>query len=785
VTAGIVAESLPEGCSLVDLGEHRLRDLGRPERVFQLRHPDLVAEFPPLESLDTFPGQLPVLLTSFVGRERDVTSVLEALGQFRVVTVIGPGGIGKTRLALQVAAEALVRYPQGAWFCELAAVVHRDVVAEAVAGCLGMRLQPGEPVQSTVVAFLRRKRLLLVLDNCEHVLEEAGSLAEAVAHACPGVTVLATSREALAVDGERLWPVGSLPVPDLDATLEEAAATPAVRLFTDRARAVRPGFETDASTVTVVADVCRQLDGMPLAIELAAARVGALSISEISGRLDRRLRLLTGGRRTAIARHQTLRNTIDWSYELLEPSEAEVFARLAVFAGGFTLEAAEAVVSDDAIALEDVLDLLSRLVARSMLVGDDAGATTRYRLLETMRQYAVERLDTAGETERIRHRHADYYTGLTEDAAAGLRGRDEEQWAATIDQEFSNIAAALDWSVGAHLPDLALRLANALVARPRAFVARTIQPAFDMPEARTHPLRAPAMAHATLMSSLQWGDAGAMSRWVEATDAAFDEAGLPPTAEALFAHAVLASMRGQFTHVRTYGDPAIDMALKAGDRHLAGSQCAVLAMCLTAGRQHDLAIVRAEQAVALASEAGNVSLRAIAELSLGFALSPVDPDAAIKHLQAALQQAPSTLEQFSDVSSRTLARLLAGQGEFTAAFAAYTRCLDRATEIGNRFGLTLACDSLAVDLVAAGHYDVAATLFGAVEAPLAGYRGNPLIARDPALETLRRALGLQRFEQCAARGRAMDVDDLGLYARAEIRRILAETRERQPSTRSE
>src|SRR5262249_41870176 len=221
VTAGIVAESLPDGCSLVDLGEHRLRGLGRPERGFQLRHPDLVVEFSPLESLDIFPGELPVLLTSFVGRERDVTAVLEALGQFRVVTVIGPGGIGKTRLALQVAAEALVRYPHGAWFCGLATVVDRDVVAEAVAGGLGVRLEPGVAVEWTVVAFLRRKRLLLVLDNCEHVLEEAGSLAEAIVHACSGVTVLATSREALAVDGEGLWPVGSLPVPDPDATLEE------------------------------------------------------------------------------------------------------------------------------------------------------------------------------------------------------------------------------------------------------------------------------------------------------------------------------------------------------------------------------------------------------------------------------------------------------------------------------------------------------------------------------------------------------------------------------------
>jgi predicted ATPase len=780
VTAGIVAESLPPGYGLLDLGDHRLRDLGRPERVFQVRHPDLVVEFPPLESLDTFPGELPVLLTSFVGREHDVKSVLEALGQFRIVTVIGPGGIGKTRLALQAAAEALVRYPHGAWFCELAPVVDGKVVAEAVAGCLGVRLPPGEPVESTLVAFLRHKRLLLVLDNCEHVLDEAGSLAEAIVHACSGVTVLATSREALAVDGERLWPVGSLPVPDPDATPEQAAAAPAVRLFTDRARAVRPGFELDASTMTVVADVCRQLDGMPLAIELAAARVGGLSIGEIAGRLDRRLRLLTGGRRTAMARHQALRNTIDWSYELLDASEAEVFARLAVFAGGFMLEAAEAVVSDDGIDVDDVLDILSRLVARSMLVGDDAGGSTRYRLLETMRQYARERLDTAGRSDRVRRRHAEYYTGLVGEAAAGVSGPEEEQWAATIDLELHNFKAALDWSVDAQDPELALPMANALVGvgRPRTALSRTVRAAFDMPQARRHPLRAPAMAHAILLWEVLWGDAGALSTWVAATDAAFDEAGLELTAEALFAHAVLASMAGQFDQLQAYGDPAIDMALQDGDLHLAGVQCAILAMCLTAARQHDVAVGRAEQAHALASEVGNPSLRAIADLSLGFALSPIDPDGAITHLQAALQQAPSSLDLTGDVGGRCLARLLARRGELAAALDSYAGCLDRAMEVGARLSVMLACDSLAVDLVTAGHHDVAATLFGALEAPLAGYRGNPLIARETALDTLQRAMGQQRFEQCAARGRATDVDDLGVYTRAEIARILTEIRHR-------
>jgi tetratricopeptide (TPR) repeat protein len=362
-----------------------------------------------------------------------------------------------------------------------------------------------------------------------------------------------------------------------------------------------------------------------------------------------------------------------------------------------------------------------------MLVGDDAGGTTRYRLLETMRQYARERLDAAGESDRSRRRHAEYYAGVAEAAAAGVIGPQEEQWAATIDLELHNLAAALDWSVAARDAELALRMANALVGvgRPRAALPRTIRAAFDMPGARRHPLRAPAMAHALLLAEVLWGDARGMRTWVAEADAAFDEAGREPTAEAVFAHAVLASMEGQFDQLQTYGDPAIDMALHDGDLHLAGVQCAILAMCLTAARQHDAAVVRAEQAHALASEVGNPSLRAIADLSLGFALSPIDPDRAITHLRAALERAPSNLDLTGDVGGRCLARLLTRRGELAAAFESYAGCLDRAMEVGARLAVVLACDSMAVDLAMAGHHDVAATLFGALEAPLAGYAATP------------------------------------------------------------
>jgi predicted ATPase len=401
-TASLVREAFPT--LLADLGEHRLRDLARPVRVFQVGE----GRFPPLRTLDAFPGNLPLQLSSFIGREKELERAAAALADSRIVTLTGVGGVGKTRLALQVAAEVLPRFADGAWLVELAPVRDPDGVPDAVAAVFEVTPRSGQSLLQALVEFLRGKQLLLVVDNCEHLLEPAATLIETLERACPRVAVLATSREGLGIDGERMLAVPSLVSPRAGASPEAVAEAAAVRLFVDRAQAVKAEFSVTSDNAAAVAQVCRRLDGVPLAIELAAARVQAMNPAELARRLEQRFEVLAGGKRGAVERHQTLRAAIDWSYELLSGAQQRLLARLTVFAAGCTLEAAEAVCASGAVEAGAVWELVAALVARSLVVAEDQGAETRYRLLETIRQYGEERLEEHGETAELRHRHAEY-----------------------------------------------------------------------------------------------------------------------------------------------------------------------------------------------------------------------------------------------------------------------------------------------------------------------------------------------------------------------------------------
>jgi len=464
-TQVLTALDLPEGASLQDLGVHRLQDLSLPERVFQLCHPDLPAAFPPLRSLDTRPHSLPLRLTRFVGRERDLGEVRSTLRAARLVTLTGTGGAGKTRLALQVAADLLEEHPHGTWFVEFAGTADPALVHRVVLSTIGIREQQGTLILDTLVHHLATKATLLVLDNCEHLLDACAELADRLLRACAGLTILATSREPLGITGEVVRRVPPLSVPEvtLAPSAEAVAAFEAVQLFVDRAVAAEPRFAlTDANAAAVVA-ICRRLEGIPLAMELAAARLQALTVEQLRDRLEDRFRLLTGGSRTALPRQQTLRATVDWSHDLLTEPEQILLRRLSVFAGGFSLDAAEQVCGDSQVAPEDVLDLLTRLVDKSLALFETGPASGRYRLLETIREYALEKLRAAGEEPELRRRHFTYCIGFAEPAEPALRGPDQQAWLDRLHAELDNFRAAFGWIVRQQEPEPALRLASALL----------------------------------------------------------------------------------------------------------------------------------------------------------------------------------------------------------------------------------------------------------------------------------------------------------------------------------
>jgi len=452
VVRELVADALPAQSALIPLGDHRLRDLAQPEKVFGLTHPSLPSIFPPLRSVgrDDLPNNLPGATTSFVGREKEIVAVETALAKTRFLTLTGSGGCGKTRLALQVAAEVADEFTDGVWFVELARITNPDLVPQAVADALGVGEAAGEDLASAIVWFVKERRLLLLLDNCEHLLDACGNLADQLLRAATGMKILATSREALAVSGEMVLRVPSLSLPVEGATLnsDEVLQFEAPRLFAERAAFHRPDFLVTDANAPALAALCRRLDGIPLAIELAAARVRALSIEQIDARLDDRFRLLTGGSRAALPRQQTLRALVDWSHSLLSDVEKTALRRLGVFVGGWSLEAAEAVLPGGLVSDWEVVDLLSSLVDKSLVQMDELAGETRYRLLETVRQYALEKLLSEEDSAPTRRAHLDFFLSLAEEASKHLVGPNQTIWFPILAREHDNLRAALDWSHG-------------------------------------------------------------------------------------------------------------------------------------------------------------------------------------------------------------------------------------------------------------------------------------------------------------------------------------------------
>jgi predicted ATPase/class 3 adenylate cyclase len=764
-------------CTLLDLGEHRLRDLAQGERVFQVCAPGLRGEFPPLRSLETYPTNLSTQLSSFVGREAELADIVDSLSRTRLVTVTGMGGVGKTRLATQVAANLLPEFADGAWLCELAAASNPETMVQAVASTLGTAQRAGMSLEESVVEFLRGREALLVLDNCEHLLDAAARLATAVLAACPRVRIVATSREGLAVDGEQVYPLRSLGLP-VTADLDGLVSSDAARLFAERASGVRPAFAIDADNAAAVAEICRRLDGIPLAIELAAARLASMSAGDVARHLDERFRLLTGGRRTAVERHHTLRATVDWSYSLLDATDQAVFDRLGVFAGGFDQVAAQAVCAGEGVDPWDVVDALASLVAKSMVVPEETGAgTTRYQLLETMRQYSLERLAERGEADEYRRCHAEHFVTFAEAAGEGLLGTDELQWRARLRDELANLRSAVTWALDAAdetgddgLGELAVRIIAPLTLQATldrsSGVAAWARDALERAE-RSSPERRAAIRAAASWDAFSAGDYERARNLCQPFGGDGNRAlELSPLTVNVGVLCVIEMYTGRFDRAREvleqYGQQ-IEGAENVPPfaRVVVDSTWAMIDILeghLEPARE------RSERAVDVAREQRNPSALALALYTLGWACMDVDADDALTLFDEAVDLV--RLGATDMVLAHSLARaaaLRADRGDPAAITQVY-EALTFAREIGSRPTLMTVLD-YAVDVLAAlGRTEGAAVVAGYLadsdQSLLYRVEGTEDERRQRSRERARSALGDERYELAAKRGAKLREEEL-------------------------
>jgi len=776
----LMRDDLPAGTALIDLGEHRLRDLARPERVYQLDAPGLPNEFPPLRSVDAFPSNLPLQLSSFVGREREIKSIADALRDARLVTLTGVGGVGKTRLSIQVAAEVLPHYPDGAWLCELAAAADAETLVQVVAATLGVSPRPGLDLAASILEYLRTRELLVVLDNCEHLLDAAGRLSEGILRECSAVRILATSREGLGVEGEHLVALRSLGIPDPGAGRDAVAAADSARLFLERAHAAHADFELDDAAADAIAEICRRLDGIPLAIELAAARVVAMHPNEIAARLDERFRLLTGGRRTAVERHHTLRATVDWSYSLLAEREQTVFDRLGVFAGSFDTRAAEAITSGDRIEEWDVVDALADLVAKSMVTADRSTGTTRYQLLETLRQYAREQLDERGTSDTWRRRHAQHYATFAEEAGPGLRSSDELAWRARLALDLDNLRAAVTWSIDRDDPDdveLGLRIVVALATQAtlnRTFGvgawAERAAPKVDL-------ARRCAVLGAAASAAYQRGD---LTRCEELVREATRD-GIPANPEAISSAWVIASMvhaqAGDYERALEVISEAVQRVDEIdGDLIDRTGMHGTAAYWALMGGDEARARAEAETALALARRSGSPSALSIGLLTFGFTWWKDDPDAALRAIEEGTQlvRAGATDANFGGALIAS-ALIHARRGDTRPALAFLREGIAREHDTGDR-GVVASTLHTVVDVLGAiGESEAAGVVVGVVTTGCMadmGFHGDPE-GFERGRDEAERALGPTAYDAAVRRGAAMSFDEAATYALGELDRLIA------------
>jgi predicted ATPase/class 3 adenylate cyclase len=740
-TYDLIRDTPPEGARLLDLGEHRLKDLIRPERVFQIAGPGLFVDFPPLQSLDARSHNLPVHPSALLGRERDVARARERLlrDDVRLLTLTGPGGTGKTRLALQIAAEAIDQFADGVFFVALAPISDPGLVASTIAQALGVRETGTRPIVETLQEHLGGRQILLLLDNFEQVLAAAPLVSDLLGGA-PRMRILVTSRAPLRVRGEHEYAVPPLALPDRERTIGPAALSQygAVALFVERAAAIKGDFTVTNENAPAIAEICHRLDGLPLAIELAAARTRLLSPQAILARLERRLPLLTGGARDLPARQQTLRNAIAWSYDLLIPEEQALYRQLGMFVGGWTLEAAEAVCNPEGALGLDVLDGLTSLAAQSLLRHEDGpDGESRFGMLETIREYALEQLQASGELGLLGRRHAAHFLGLTGTARAHLNGPDQTVWLDRLERDHDNLRAALRWAIEREDAEVGIRLARGLAV---------------FWETRGH-----------------YSEDRSFHESILALPAGPELDGL--RAELFQHHARVAQQQGDSPVARAFAEEALAIARRVGDRAVLVYTLNTLGFVMRVQGEYATARPALEECLALARESGRIGSTATALLHLGLLTWEADRDG-----DTAWSLYEQSLALAQDTGDRRLAGYaLSSMGSVARARgdAATTRALmAEALAISGELG-EIAYEPHKLYVLAAlnadaGRLDRAVRIAAAAVrlAESIGSRTWPSILRerDAWLEPARAALGGEAFARAWAAGQAMTRERAVAYA---------------------
>jgi len=749
-TAGLLSR-----VDLTDLGPRRLRDLPTAVGVFQVRATGLRTEFPPLRALDTSPGNLRTAATSFIGRDSEAGEVHAAVKAHRLVTLTGVGGVGKTRLATEVAGRLVDEFPDGVWFFELAAVTDPAAVADAVAAVLGITQQPGKTMAQSVAAALEGRVRLLVLDNCEHVLDAAADLIEAILAASATTKIVATSREGLGIADEQLWPVPSL---DVGAGVDSAA----VALFVERAQHVSPRFTVgEDGETTAVVEICRRLDGIPLAIELAASRMASMTVSEVRDRLDQRFRLLVGSRR-GLERHHTLRHAVAWSYELLDEPEKALLERCSVFAGGFDLQSACAVMgSDDDFA---TLDLLDALVRKSLLVVDRSSGRTRFSMLETIRQFAEEKLVVGGEASEIRSAHSRHFAGREADILAlwnSPRQREAYDW---FILELANLRAAFRWAADQGDLDAATTIAtyapllgSALVNyEPIAWAVELIEPA----RAVDHPRLATLYVIASLCfntgrfeAAVRYSDAG--QRVIDS--GCHDE--VPFGHEGALSGAYLATGQPE----RAVAWCRVELARGRDTQTFTRAN---LVLALTAAGCGEEASVAANGLIEAAEATHNPFALSYAIYAHGRAFRDVDAAAAMDATRRGLVIAQDSGNRYTETMlAGRLSSLQAEHGDPLAALDHVTVAIRNYHDAGNTTGVTSALAILAALFDRLDRHEPAATIAGFALSP---FTSTFVPEFNTAITHLRDVLGDQTYESLARRGETMTTATIVTYAYVQI-----------------